>query len=360
MLRLGADAKTPPHFLACDQSPKTHREHMKQFGIHVHDDKDFQQKAAEVRTMIATTPGLGQYFGGVIVHNDLLGLSKEGRPLRTFLEEQGIVVIGKLLGLNRETGLVPGDDLERFPQDLQRLVAIGIHMVKLRITFHAGMPEHLLEQGINQFVSLQQKLAENGSIAAVHEPEFLKGNDRNLRENANIMVKVLAGMQQRFREQNLTHHWFMLKTSFPAPGNTSQERIEPAACADAFFDITERAELPEELPIRFLSGGHSTPVSRLLLQAVATHRKALERNLGSSFSRANLEAPYRRMFSSVPPNVTEGQQTLLKEGLLNTVTLQGKYNPSFEADTVRYPQLLEQMRDDGVNAETHAPPSQPS
>lgn len=326
------DPERPPHFLAMDQSggtPEkpggTHLKHMQQFGVPIKDDADVQTKAKAARVILATTPGLSQYFGAAIVHDDLFKLAgPDGRPLQDSLREQGVLVIGKKLGLDKNTGLAT--ELDQLCAGMRELVEKrGVHLIKTRTTVTYG--KNHADDAADQMVQVQQKAANYGQMMAILEPEFSKDNPGTLKENEELMTRVLGRIVDQIDSTGLNHHPYAIKTSFPTPGSLSKEPINPEASADAWVRICERVEIPEELLVVFLSGGHSPETSRSLLQAIAHRMKGTRRRIGSSFSRANVERPYQQMF---PKNGTidtnAGHDAMLLEGWKNERAMRGKYS----------------------------------
>ncbi len=311
-----------------DQSRGTHQKHFAQFGIPFTGDEDFDTKSAVVREMLVSAPSLGEVFTGAIVHDDLFDLTdSRGVPLQKVLEEQGVIVIGKKLGLNDITGLATG--LDELPGELDKLVQLGVHMIKTRTTIKFGMPE-FAEEAARQMVRVHEATAKNGDIAAILEPEFLIKNEGNLQQNEQIMTDVLRRMIKGIDNSEFRNHPFFIKTSFPTPGTKSSESINPEASAEAFERICKNAGIPKELLIVFLSGGHSSATSRSLLQTMAQVRV----NAGSSFSRANLERPYQATFPREGViDVPAGQRQLYAEGVKNQLAIEGLYYTGLEDAT---------------------------
>lgn len=319
------DHNRPPHFLAMDQSAGTHRKHMQQFGVHIGDEADFQEKARAARVMLATTPKLGDQFGAAIVHDDLFPLvGPDGKPLQDHLREQRVLVIGKKLGLDRQTGLAT--ELDQLCAGMRELVEQwGVHLIKTRTTVTVGKGH--ADDAADQMVQVQRKAAQNGQMMAILEPEFDINNAGTLKQNEDLMTRVLGGMVDRIDTAGLSTHPYAIKTSFPTPGKLSGEQIEPEACAEAWRRICEQAEIPEELLVVFLSGGHSPVTSRSLLQEMAKVRN----RTGSSFSRANVERPYQQTFPAAGGiDIPAGQDAILLEGLKNRRAMEGRYKPDME------------------------------
>ena len=122
-------------------------------------------------------------------------------------------------------------------------------------------------------------------------------------------------------------HPYFIKTSFPTPGSESGEQVDVHASAEAFARIVENAEIPEDILIVFLSGGHSPETSRLLLQEMAKMRKKV---VGSSFSRANLEEPYKEAFKNGAVDFSAGQEAIRWEGIKNKMAMAREYTPELE------------------------------
>lgn len=317
------DPGRPPHFLAMDQSASTHRRHMESFGVRIRDEEDFRTKAAAARVMLATTPDLGGEFGAAIVHDDFFALvDAERHSLHDRLASAGVLVIGKKLGLDRPTGLAT--EINTLAEEMRMLVERwGVHLVKTRTTVTFGKGGG--DDAADQMIAVHRLAAENGKIAAVLEPEFIKDNPGTLQQNEELMTRVLARMLDGTDD---IPHPFVIKTSFPAPGSQSREPIEPESCAAAWRRIVDNAGIPPDLLVVFLSGGHAPSTSRELLQAMAEVRN----RTGSSFSRANVERPYQRTFPEGGGiDIAAGQEAILMEGLKNRLAMQGRYASSLES-----------------------------
>lgn len=325
------DPDSPPHFLAMDQSPGTHRKHMDQFGIEVGDDADFEKKAAQIRTAICTTPELGKYFVGAIQHDttyDLVG--PDGRPLMDHLRENGVIPIGKKCGLDKATGLIPEEDLEALPEELRRLVELGIHIVKIRNTIAAVVQEENREGAADQMIQIHEMCAQNGKIMPVLEPEFLITNPGNLSANEDLMAQVLKEICEGIRMGKHPDHPYIIKTSFPTPGKDCEtEVICKERSPTSFRRILNAADVPPEILFRFLSGGHSPATSRILYQEMAT-RDSLKHRVGTSFSRAVLENTYKEAFKDGEFDLKRAQDEILRQGMLNETARRGKYEKEME------------------------------
>ena len=326
----------PPHLLAMDQSPGTHRTHMDQFGIKVRDDTDFEKKAAQIRTAICTTPDLGKYFVGAIQQDASYGLTgPDGRPLMDHLRDNGVIPIGKKCGLDKATGLIPEADLETLPDELKKLVALGIHIVKIRNTVAAVVQEEHSEEVANQLIRIHKMCAQNGEIMPVLEPEFDIKNPGTLENNEALMTAVLGQMCDGIRRGNYASHPYMVKTSFPTPGKDCKtESIDPEKSADSFVKILEAADVPPEILFRFLSGGHSPETSRILLQEMATREK-LKNRVGTSFSRAILESTYQEAFKGGRFDARRARNEILRQGKLNFMAQNDSYTIDLEEKSFR-------------------------
>jgi len=337
--RLGQDKD----LITMDQSKGTHVKHMKeQFGIRVAPEA-FDSVASRVRQMIRTTSNHGHSFAGRIEYIDEI-MTPDRSPIESGLDNSESVVICKLLGLDKESGLIPDADMKAFPEQIAALSTIGVHVVKLRSTFYPGMPQADIARGIEQFVTLQKALAKQGDVSAVHEPEFLhtaKGNTHSLETNRTLMTMVLGGIAHRFRQEDTDHHPWLLKTSVAAPGKASGQPIDPEACGYATMRAFDEAGLPDDLNIYLLSGGHEDPNIRRIFQVIRGQRSDVK----TSFSRTLLKQIYQEALdpygtgevvtADSPVYVGLGQTELHRQGALNRLARAGKYEPKYE-DRRRY------------------------
>lgn len=324
--------------IAMDQSKATHEKHMGgQFGITV-DPAAFDSVAQKVRSMIRTTPNHGQSFAGRIEYIGEI-MTPDGKPIESGLDHSESVVICKLLGLDKESGLIPEKDMEAFPDQIAALSDIGVHIVKLRSTFYPGMPQEDITRGIEQFVRLQKALVQQGNVSAIHEPEFLhteKRNTHDLHTNQLLMTMVLGGIVHRFRQEDIARHPWLLKTSVAAPGKASGKPIDAETCGNATVRAFDAADLPDDLNIYLLSGGHEDADIRSILQAMRTCRSDVK----TSFSRTLLRQVYQEALdpdgtgepvtAESPVHVGRGQTELHRQGALNRLAREGRYDPKYE------------------------------
>ncbi|MCF7844980.1 MAG: fructose-bisphosphate aldolase [Kiritimatiellales bacterium] len=321
----------PPHVLAMDQSAGTHEKHMDQFGIEIHGRSDFKKKAAQIRIAMCTTPDLGKYFVGAIQQDDVYTLKgPDGNSLMDHLRNNGVIPIGKKCGLDRETGLIPEADLESLPAELDKLVELGIHMVKIRNTVAALINDSHKEEAAKQMVCIHEMCAQNGQMMPILEPEFILSNPGDLVDNEELMTKVLGDMIAGINSGAHSSHPYVIKTSFPTPGNDCQtESICRERSGDTMHKILKDAHIPTEIQIRFLSGGHPPETSRILYQEMAT-REGLGNRVGTSFSRAVLEGTYTEAFRKGVFNSDRAQTELTRQGMLNMLAQRGEYESDME------------------------------
>jgi fructose-bisphosphate aldolase class 1 len=319
---------------------------MEKFGVPITDEEDFAVKSAQIRQAICTTPNLGQFFVGAIQAKEAYALKgPDGRLLMEHLRDQGVLPIGKLCGLVKEPGdpaegLIPASDMANLPEQLQALVDNDIHVTKIRNTVAALLLGRNRTAAAEQMVQIHKMCAANGQIAAVLEPEFLLKNPGTLEENVQLMTEVLGTMWKGIQREGLENHPFILKTSFPTPGSQSKEPIDPEQSAEAMQRILEATQLPPELMIVFLSGGHDAQTARILLQAMA-QRQGITQRLGSSFSRAILQSTYQKAFLGEGGfNPDAAQDEILKQGFLNELAMEGAYEPGYENPLIRGEDLM--------------------
>jgi len=344
---------SPPHFLAMDQSDSTHAKHMEQFGVEISGRNDAERKASlarkisQIRIALCTVLGLGRYFSGAIQFDSAYGLKgQDGAPLMEHLWANGVVPIGKKCGIDKSTGLIPDADMRKLPDELADLSRRGIHAVKIRNTTPDASKglEPNADVMAQQMADIHATAAKQGDIIPILEPEFLANNGRSLDDNWLIMADTLALIVDRIRDDVFAKHPYIIKTSFTATGNKhpDYDNLDPDQCAEAFATILDDADIPTDLQIRFLSGGHSPVNSRLLYQACAL-REDLAEIVGTSFSRAILESTYKEGFNVGGARIMfkekSAQHEILRQGKLNKLAQHGKYDPEMENAT--YADLLE-------------------
>jgi len=340
-----ADPKRVSDNLATDASPRTFEEHSRQFlGYPLNN-----QQGNKFREMLCTTDGLGQYFGQAILHRSTCDLhAADGRLLTDHLLDRNVMPIVKACGLDKKTGLIPDEDMQALPDLMNDCTDLGFHLMKVRNVIND--PDKALEAA-HQMAHVQNMAAKNGNVAIFLEPEFDRNNNRSSQENAALMTTTLRAMYEEILRLGVENHPWYLKTSYPTQGSQSTDKYDPFSSAEAYQNVLTDSELPEDLFIVQLSGGHTSVNARLLQQAVNIRQKTegvwipKRRAISTSYSRANLESPCQQMFpkKGAEPNVAAGQAEILRQGYLNRLAQDGKYSTHFEDTKMSFEEIWREV-----------------
>ncbi len=322
-----------------DQSPGTLVKHAETFGIHGFNpgrDRDI------VRQMEGTAPAISEFDAAIVntlpegegrMGDAHILMPDEKTTLKYAIEDHDTIFMAKLIRTDKGAEeanklLAHPDDLQAFENDLQTLVSIGAHVVKIRLTFQAGMPDNLIAKGCEQFGFFHNRLAKNGKVMGIYEPEVLFDNYKDLQANLELEEKVLAGIKQEIlnsQNPDYPHGW---KISYVVPGKNSEDLIFPDESARATKEVVENAGIdPEETPVVHLSGGiPATAVREIhsqLVQIGALH--------GTSYSRAHLEKVYKAGLADIEnPNFKAGHDELMRQITITLLAQQGKYDEWME------------------------------
>ncbi len=316
--------------LAIDESAPTIAKRFKAIGV-----ESTEENRRAYRSLLLTTPGLGEYIGGAIFFEETLSQrTPAGIPLPAIAWEQRIVPGVKVDKGKIPLALCPGDQitegLDGLAQRLQTYRDQGARFAKWRevYTITDQNPSSFgLEANADALARYAAICQEEGLVPIV-EPEVLMDGRHNIERCAEVTEAVLHSVFAALLRHHVALELMLLKTNMVLPG-TEQPKARPDVIATATHTVLTRA-VPAAVPsINFLSGGQEPEESTANLNAINLHRDRCPWNLSISFGRA-LQQPALRAWQGKSDNGAATQQALLKRARLNSLAMRGAYLPDME------------------------------
>jgi len=318
--------------LAADESHPTMEKRFKPIGV-----ESTPESRGAWRTLLVTTPGLGEYISGIILFEETLGQNApDGTPLPALAWKQKIVPGIKVDQGKIPLALSPGDlitqGLDGLAERLQAYREQGARFAKWRevyaIDAHAPT-RHGIEANA-EMLARYAAVCQEAGIVPIVEPEVLMDGDHDIDRHAAVTEAVLHAVFHALHRHRVILELMLLKPNMVLPGKELR-RAEPAEVADATLRVLRRT-VPAAVPsINFLSGGQGPEEATANLNGLNQYREQVPWKLSISYGRA-LQQTALQAWQGKQENVPAAQQALLKRARLNHLAMLGEYDPGMEKD----------------------------
>ena len=315
--------------LAADESHPTMAKRFKAIEV-----ESTEQNRRQYRSLILSTPGLGDFISGVILFEETLGQnSLDNIPIPQLLEKQGIVPGIKVDKGKGPLANAPGDEitfgLDGLGDRLEGYKAQGARFAKWRDVFHISdtLPSRQAIAANAEVLARYAAVCQSMGIVPIVEPEVLIDGRHSIERCAEVSEAVLRAVFQALYLHRVQLEHIILKPSMVTPGKESPQ-ASPERVAEATIEVFRRA-VPAAVPgINFLSGGQTPEEATVNLNAInCTGYQPWE--LSFSYGRA-LQEPALKAWAGRLENGEAAQAALLKRARLNGAARSGKYSPEME------------------------------
>jgi fructose-bisphosphate aldolase class I len=317
--------------LAADESHPTIAKRFRAVGV-----ESTEEKRREYRSIIFSTPGLGDYISGVILFEETLGQTAlDGTPIPELLESSGMVPGIKVDKGKGPLANAPGDEITWGLDGLEdRLAAYkeqGARFAKWRDVFHISpvLPSRQAVVSNAEVLARYAAICQNQGVVPIVEPEVLIDGDHTVERCAEVAEEVLREVFTALYRHKVDLRCMLLKPSMVTPGKESP-KATPEEVAQWTLDIFRRG-VPSSVPgIVFLSGGQTPEEATNNLNAINS-MGAQPWELSFSYGRA-LQEPAQQAWAGHVDNAGAAQAALLKRARLNSLARSGGYSPSMESE----------------------------
>jgi fructose-bisphosphate aldolase class I len=317
--------------LAADESGPTIAKRFKAIGVESTED---HRRA--YRSLIFSTPGLGDFVCGVIFYDETLRQgADDATPLPQLVARQGIVP-----GIKVDAGKIPmagspGDEITEGLDGLgKRFVAykeLGARFAKWRAVYHVSdtLPGRAAVKANAEALARYAAICQEQGIVPIVEPEVLIDGDHTLARCAEVTEGVLHAVFHALHRHRVVLEHMLLKPSMVVPGKEHAQQAAPADVARETLRVLKRT-VPAAVPgIYFLSGGQTPAEATANLDAM-NRLGSLPWLLSFSYGRA-LQDPAMQAWRGQAGNAQATQQALLKRARLNGAAQRGQYEAGMEA-----------------------------
>ncbi len=311
--------------LAADESAPTIAKRFQAINV-----ESTEESRCTWRSLLATTPGLGEYISGIILFEETLGQKTMGGiTIPEAAWAQNIVPGIKVDKGKIDLALSPGDlitqGLDGLAERLQGYKQQGARFAKWREVYaidkHAPTP-HGIEANA-EMLARYAAVCQAEGIVPIVEPEVLMDGDHDIDRHAQVTEAVQNAVFHALRRHHVALELMILKPNMVLPGKDCR-RAEPMEVAAATLKVLRRT-VPAAVPsINFLSGGQDTEEATANLNALNQQAPDAPWLLSISYGRALQQAPLHAWLGDTK-NTPQAQQALLKHSRLNHLAMLGEY-----------------------------------
>jgi len=316
--------------LAADESGPTIAKRFKTIAV-----ESTEENRRAYRSLLLSTPGLGQYVSGVILYEETLTQrSDDGEPLPQLAARQGIVPGIKVDAGKIPLALAPGDEitqgLDGLAERLEGYKKHGARFAKWRAVYNVSdsLPGRAAIEANAEALARYAAVCQEHDVVPIVEPEVLIDGDHTLARCAEVTQAVLREVFRALERHRVTLEHILLKPSMVVPGKAHALQATSDEVATQTIGVLRRA-VPAAVPsINFLSGGQSPVEATANLDAL---NRLGEQPwfLSFSYGRA-LQDPALQAWQGRPANARQAQEALLKRARLNAAASQGTYSAAME------------------------------
>jgi fructose-bisphosphate aldolase, class I len=318
--------------LAADESTPTIAKRFQAIGV-----ESTEENRRAYRSLLLTTPGLGEFISGVILFEETLTQQSDAAMLMPAAAWAQKIVSGIKVDKGKiALALHPDEEITEGLDGLAKRLAIyreqGARFAKWREVYTIG--EHIPSaSGIEANAEMLARYAavcQSEGFVPIVEPEVLMDGDHSLERCAEVTEAVLHAVFHALHRHRVALELMLLKPSMVMPGKL-QPKASPETVADATLKVLRRT-VPAAVPsIHFLSGGQGPEEATDNLNALNQGRGPSPWHLSLSFGRA-LQQPVLQAWGGKADHVQAAQQALLKRARLNSLAMRGAYLGEMEND----------------------------
>ncbi len=317
--------------LAADESAPTIVKRFKAINV-----ESTEANRCAYRSLLLTTPGLGEFISGVILFEETLGqTTSDGKSLPEVAAGQGIVP-----GIKVDKGFTPlinapGDvvtqGLDGLAERLAGYKGQGARFAKWREVYSIS-PHNPTQAGITSNAEVLARYAaicQSLGLVPIVEPEVLLDGDHSIERCFEVIELVQHAVFHALHRHRVELEYTVLKPSMVVPGKDAPNRASPEEIAEKTLAAMRRS-VPAAVPgINFLSGGQTPEEATANLNAMNALAGNAPWQLSFSYGRA-LQQPVLEAWRGKPENLQAAQQALYKRARLNGAARYGNYSAQME------------------------------
>lgn len=273
--------------LAADESTPTIAKRFQAIKVESTEDKRIAW-----RSLLVTTPGLGEYISGLILFEETLTQKTDtGQFIQQAAWSQIIVPGIKVDKGKIPLALSPGDlitqGLDGLAERLQAYKKQGARFAKWREVYNIDKhapTKHGIEANA-EMLARYAAVCQAEGIVPIVEPEVLMDGSHDIDRHAEVTEAVQHAVFEALHRHHVVLELMLLKPNMILPGKDCR-RAEAEEVAEATLKVLRRT-VPVAVPsINFLSGGQESDEATINLNAINQQAPNAPWQLSISYGRA--------------------------------------------------------------------------
>jgi fructose-bisphosphate aldolase class I len=283
------------------------------------------------RHLLFSTPGLGRYISGVILHDETIRqAAPDGTPFVKLLEHQRL-----LAGIKVDIGAKPlagcagelvTEGLDGLRERLAEYVALGAQFAKWRavITIGAELPSEACLVANAHALARYAALCQEAGLVPIVEPEVLMDGGHDIETCEDVSTAALRHVFAALAAQRVELEGIVLKPNMVVSGKECLHQAGVTEVAERTLRCLKRTVPPAVPGIAFLSGGQSSEEATRRLNMMNARFGPHPWLLSFSYGRA-LQEQALGAWRGATENAPAAQELLLKRARLNSAAVSGAY-----------------------------------
>ncbi len=311
---------------AADASVKSISARLAKYGV-----AESEEERRKYRQLLFTTPGIGEFVSGVIMHDESFRQTDgSGKLFRETLAEAGI-----LPGIKVDRGTV---DLANFPGEkvtegldglrerLEEYAQMGACFTKWRAVIVIGekIPTREAIKINADILARYAALSQEAGMVPVVEPEVVMEGGHNAERCAEVTTQTGKIVFEVLAEMKVDFGGMIYKVNMILPGRENREEISDEDVAQKTCEVLGRIVPVDTAGVVFLSGGQDPVTATRRLNAIVKHDKTAW-PMTFSFERA-LEQAAMEKWLGKDENIEFAQKELLYRARMNSLAARGFYS----------------------------------
>jgi len=317
--------------LAMDESSPTCNKRFEALGI-----PTTIEMRREYRTMLVSSPDLGEHIGGAILFDETLrDQTIDGKSFVEALREQGIVPGIKVDTGAKDLALHAGEKvtegLDGLGPRLAEYRELGARFAKWRAVYTISdtLPSQACYSANAHGLARYAALCQAHDIVPIVEPEVLIDGSHTIERSFEVTQHAQQTVFEALADQSVDLSGIVLKPSMVISGADAKNRAGVEEVARETLRCLLSTVPPAVPGIAFLSGGQSDEEATMHLNAMHHVGADLPWAVTFSYGRA-LQAAAMTNWAGQSANVESARAIAFHRARMNGVAALGEYSPDME------------------------------
>ena len=315
--------------LAADESNGTMTKRLESVNV-----KSTEENRLKFRSILFTSKNMMDCIGGVILYDETIRQTFEGKTIPEIITETGAIpgikvdTGAKKLAKSENEKITEG--LDGLRERLKNYYNLGARFTKWRAVYTISdqFPSKLAMDTNAHALARYSALVQEAGMVPIVEPEVLMDGKHSIEDCFNKTSEVIKKCFDALIFQKIDLKGVILKPNMILPGSNANKKYSAEEIANLTLKCLMNS-VPSEVPgIAFLSGGQTETEATKNLDAINKLNKS-KFIMTYSYGRA-LQQSALKFWSKDIQNIEGTQKIFNHRAKMNTLAAQGKWSKNLE------------------------------